>query len=294
MSKPRLAISFSGGRSSAVMLHRCLELYDKTHDILITFANTGREHEETLRFVDAVDRHFAGGKVVWIESVINGPGKGPTAREVTFETASRQGEPMEAAIKKHGVFCVTHKQCTSRLKTEPMLWWRKQQGWENGTYDTAIGIRADESDRMSEKKAERRLIYPLVKEGWTKALVNKFMSQFEWDLRLPNGDADGNCINCFKKSFRKLYTVAKRDPKRFLFNERMERKYGNVNKGKKKQAEPRVFYRGRCSTAELIVRAHTEDFEEYEDDRLDDKPFEPWWDNEEGCGGSCEAGADDE
>ena len=84
--KPRLACSFSGGRSSAVMLWLCLKLYGDTHDILITFANTGSEAEETLRFVHAVDQHFADGKVVWIEAEFHEAGRGPTAKVVTYET----------------------------------------------------------------------------------------------------------------------------------------------------------------------------------------------------------------
>lgn len=115
--KPRLAISFSGGRSSAVMLKRCLDLYDETHEISIVFANTGCEHEETLRFVDAVNRNFADGRVVWVEAEFHELGKGPTAKIVDFESASRNGEPFEAAIAKHGIFCTTHfKYCEQREK----------------------------------------------------------------------------------------------------------------------------------------------------------------------------------
>lgn len=136
------------------MLKLCVDKYAETHDMLITFANTGCEHEETLRFADAVDRHFAGGKVVWIEAIINEAGKGPTAKVVDYETAARNGEPFRAAIEKHGVFSKSHPQCTSRLKEEPMISYRRQMGWEAGSYETAIGIRADEADRCSSKARE--------------------------------------------------------------------------------------------------------------------------------------------
>ena len=49
--RPRLAISFSGGRSSAVMAKLCIDRYRDTHDILVAFVNTGQEMEDTLRFV---------------------------------------------------------------------------------------------------------------------------------------------------------------------------------------------------------------------------------------------------
>lgn len=290
--KPRLAISFSGGRSSAVMLHQCLEEYSDSHDLLITFANTGCEHEDTLRFVDAADKHFCqpkGHKVVWIEAEIHGPGKGPTAKVVSYETASRNGEPFEAAIAKHGIFCKTHPQCTSRLKEEPMISYRRQCGWGPGTYDTAIGIRADEVDRMSSRAKERRFVYPLIKHGWTKPKVTAFMAQFDWDLKIPN-DAFGNCVWCWKKSKRKLMTVAKAEPWRLDFPGAMERKYGHVTKGASEQGEPRTFFRGRQSAQDVLRDAFTLNFEPYSD-----KPIE--WQEEldlgSGCGDSCEIGSDE-
>lgn len=292
----RLAISFSGGRSSAVMVHECLKLFRDSHEIRITFCNTGQEHEETLRFVDAVDRHFCrpmGHEVVWIEAEIHGPGKGPTARVVTYDTASRNGEPFEAAIAKHGIFCMSHPQCTSRLKTEPMEWFRKSQGWDPGTYDTAIGIRYDERIRMSRKAEQKRLVYPLVDGKWTKEGVNLFMRQFDWDLRLPN-DAFGNCVWCFKKSNRKLMTVAKENPGYFDFPGRMERKYGNVNNGDQEQLEPRVFFRKRLSAQDILKMAFTESFEPYQDDKFDKHGnFDEWLDSGTSCSESCEIGSED-
>lgn len=287
-----MAVSFSGGRSSAVMLKRCLELYDDTHDLLITFANTGCEHEETLRFVDAVDRNFASGRVVWIEGEFHGPGKGPTARVVDFASAARNGEPFRKAIEKHGVFNTTHPQCTSRLKEEPMIAFRRQQGWGPGTYETAIGIRADECDRMSTRRKEKRFVYPLVSEGWTKKNVNEYMAQFDWDLRLPS-DAFGNCVWCWKKSLRKLMTVAQQDPKAFDFPGEMERRHGWVNKGDQPQPNPRVFFRGELSAQDIVAMAHTEDFEPWTDKKFEQMEFfHPLMDTGGGCGDSCEVGAD--
>lgn len=292
VGKPRLAISFSGGRSSAVMLNRCLERFSNSHEILITFANTGCEDERTLEFVDAVDRNFAGGRVVWIEAEIHERGKGVTAKVVNFETAARKGEPFEAFIAKHGVPCKTHPQCTSRLKEEPMLSYRRQYGWEPGSYETAIGIRADEVDRISSKWKEKRFVYPLIKEGWTKTSVNRFMAQYDWDLKLPN-DAWGNCVWCWKKSFRKLMTVARRDPQAFEFPQRMEAVHGMVHNSKVPPDKPRRFFRENTSTETLLAMSQTAEFKEYEDDILEPVLFEWWWDLGGGCGDSCEVGADE-
>ena len=288
----RLAISFSGGRSSAVMLKLCLDKYSSTHDIKITFANTGCEHEETLKFVDAADRNWcrpAGYEVEWIESVMNEPGVGPSAKRVDFQSASRNGEPFRAAIEKHGVFSKSHPQCTSRLKEEPLLWWRRQCGWSPHSYDVAIGIRADEADRMSEKRKQKRFIYPLVEAGWKKSDVNQFMAQFEWDLKLPS-DAWGNCVWCWKKSLRKLMTVAKNDPAAFDFPGEMERRHGWVNRGSQEQKDPRVFFRENRSAQDIVVMAHTQKFKEYQDSQEVQATLFGPLDIGGGCGDSCEIG----
>ena len=276
------------------MLHRCLEKYGKSHDIRIVFCNTGSEHNATLDFVDAVDRNFAGGKVVWIEAVINGGGEGVSHRIVDYDFADRENGPMRDAIAKYGVFCRTHPNCTARLKGEPFRHYLESIGWEHGTYDTAIGIREDEADRMSPKRKEQRLVYPLIEEHWRKQDVNDFMARFDWDLKLPS-DAFGNCVWCWKKSFRKLMTVAKTNPEYFDFPGEMERKYGNKSNGKTEQKDNRVFFRERMSAQDVLKKAFTETFEPHSD-KADPQGnlFNPLAliDLGGGCGDSCEIGAD--
>ena len=47
-------ISFSGGRTSGYMLYHILEAYDGKlpDDVVVAFANTGKERSETLDFVN--------------------------------------------------------------------------------------------------------------------------------------------------------------------------------------------------------------------------------------------------
>ena len=292
MGKPRIAISFSGGRSSARMAALVYDQYSETHDIKSCFVNTGLEDERSLEFAHAMDEHIFKGTLVWLEAEIHGPDVGPTAKVVTFETASRNGEPYEAAVRKHGVFNTAYKQCNSRLKTEPMRWWRASEGWPFGSYDTAIGIRADEIDRCSDTAIEDRIIYPLIDAGITKGDVNRWCAQFEWDLKLPN-DAWGNCVGCFKKTLRKLMTVAKEKPEVFDFYDRMEREYGHIHNGKEPQEKPRVFYRGHRSAAD-VVRLSTEPFREYSGATQYQRGlFSQELDVGGGCGESCEIGADE-
>lgn len=60
-------ISFSGGRTSGYMLAKIVEAHGGKlpADVLPIFANTGKEHEKTLEFVQACSERIA--PVTWIE-----------------------------------------------------------------------------------------------------------------------------------------------------------------------------------------------------------------------------------
>lgn len=296
MTKPRLSISNSGGRTSALMTKLCLEQYKDTHEIVVTFANTGQEHEETLLFIKRCDDYF-GFKTVWLEAVIGPTGVGTRHRCVTFESASRNGEPFEAYIRKHGIPNKGCPQCTSRLKTEVMESYLKTLGFKRGkklNYNTAIGIRADEMDRISSVHKKKRYVYPLVRDGITKADVLAFWKRQPFDLNLP-GEHYGNCVTCWKKSYRKLMTIAVEQPQRFEFFDRMEKEHKMTMSD---QGKGRVFFRDNKSCQDII--------------EMSKQPFELYSDNEKkrnkrkltimpddlldvgsSCGESCEIGADE-
>ena len=61
-------ISFSGGRTSAYMLWHILDAHDGKlpDDVHVCFANTGKEREETLRFVHECATRW-GVRVRWLE-----------------------------------------------------------------------------------------------------------------------------------------------------------------------------------------------------------------------------------
>lgn len=296
MNKPKLAISFSGGRTSAVMTKLCVEKFKDSHDIAITFANTGCEHENTLRFVDQCDKHFGWG-VVWLEAVVGGRGEGIRHKKFDFSTASRQGEPFEEYIKKHGLPAPSHPHCTSRLKEDVMTSYRKYElGWKDGTYDTAIGIRADEMDRMSAKRKEKRFVYPLADAGWKKEDVKRECASWPFDLDLK-GEHYGNCVWCWKKSMRKLLTLAKDDPSNFDFPARMEREHRHTNITDPSIKDYRTMFRKNMGAVDILEMAKTTNFEPYEDiDQLDmgfNQPnYDVFLDTGSACGESCEIGAD--
>ncbi len=89
-------MSFSGGRTSAFMLKQILDAHGGTlpADVHVCFANTGRELEETLTFVDECSRRWAV-PIVWLEYDADAPHH---TRIVDHAIASRDGEPFRAVI----------------------------------------------------------------------------------------------------------------------------------------------------------------------------------------------------
>lgn len=300
----RLSISFSMGETSALMTKLVLERWQHLYDeIVILTANTSEENEESLEFGDWCDRNlFAplGHRIVWLEALVNPVlGEGIRAKVVTFETASRNGEVFEAFIRKHGLPNAKFKNCTSTLKERVFDAYRRDQlDWAPGTYDTAIGIRADEIDRCSEHREARRLLYPLA-HTWptTKPMVNTFWR--DQPRRLELKGYQGNCKWCWKKSPRKRLTLMLETPEVFEFPARMERDYGLVGPEFLKEGTPegyrRVFFRGNQSVEDLRRQAAGlgPDFVKAPNDADVYVPFDPELDVADSCEESCEVGADE-
>lgn len=287
--KPRISISFSGGRTSAVMTKLALQKYSITHEIKVTFANTGQEHQETLKFIKRCDDTFRF-NTIWLEAVVDPErGKGIRHRVVNYNTASRDGRPFQEYIAKYGIPNMASPQCTTRLKEDVMRSYLRSEGWLNNTFDTFIGIRADEADRQSARAKESRLVYPLIEHGWTKEKVIAEVRSWGFDLNIP--EHHGNCTWCWKKSRRKLLTIAKNNPEFLDFPSRMEAEYSQHKTKLNKSADGRrLFFRGHLSTEDLF-RMAKEPFEEFTDKHA--LPFDENLDFGVGCGESCEIGSDE-
>lgn len=291
----KLAISFSGGRTSAVMTDVLLKKFpDK--EIEITFANTGLEHPDTLRFVSDCDRNLFGGKVVWLEAVVDPEhGKGIRHKIVSFETAARNGEPYRDAVEKYGLFNPTSPSCTARTKVEPMESYLKTKGFFRGkklNYETAIGIRADEIDRISEMHKKQGLIYPLADLGYRKRDVKEYCRKWDFDLKIP--EHYGNCVGCWKKTFRKLATVSKEIPASFNFWRKIESDFKSVKTENNHDPDTgyRRIFRDQKTVDDIFQIADRPDFKPYRD--IDDQQSEfGWMDLGGSCGDSCEIYSDE-
>jgi len=248
-----LLVSFSGGETSAFMGQWLKKNYIKYgyENIVFVFANTGLENEETLKFVQQCDEHW-NLNIKWVECKINiEKGQGTRYYLTDFNNAKRNGEPFESMIVKYGIPNQSAPHCTRELKQNPIKAFAKD--FFNGDkYDTAIGIRMDEVDRMNAKAKEMHFIYPLIKKDMipaTKPMINFFWKQMPFRLELKG--YQGNCLTCWKKADKKLFQIYKENPKAFEFMDRMEREYPlNSNTGKKE-----VFFRNNRSASDIIFQA---------------------------------------
>jgi len=293
--KPKILISFSGGRTSAYMTWWMQNIWkdrDK-YEMIVVFANTGKEREETLEFVRECDRYF-GFKTVWIETIVNPiNGEGVTAKVVDFNSASRNGEPFEECIKKHGIPNQSFPHCTRVLKAAPIKSYARSIGWKK--YFTAIGIRKDEPQRLNWERAKKEMfIYPLALDNpVTKSDINLFWSKQPFDLKLKS--FEGNCDMCWKKATRKLMTLHVDNPKMFNWWQEMETKYGQFTPESRSHnaTPPYTFYRNGTSVQEIIDESQLP-FEKAKDESKMIDMFKQmaFWDTEldsnGGCTESCE------
>lgn len=282
--KDRLLVSFSGGKTSAYMMVRIFkELRHQWSEITVCFANTGQEHEKTLVYVRDMAALY-GIPVVWLEAVpVMEHGVGTGHKIVSFETAARKGEPFRAAIEKFGIPNSQFPHCNRELKLRPITSYLRSIGWDTGSYNTAIGIRADEADRMSANAEKDGLIYPLVKWLVTKQDVLQWDREQPVKLGIP--EHWGNCVWCWEKSYRKLATISTQLPEVFEFPKEMEIKHVNTGAGR----GDRRFFRGRLTANDIFELARNPNFVPFVDGQA---WIDPELDVGGSCGDSCEIGAD--
>jgi hypothetical protein len=252
--KEKLAVQFSGGRTSAFMCWWLLQNKTDEYDMTFCFQNTGQEHENTLKFVDQCDKAF-GLNLHWIEADVKEKGVGTSYKIVDYRTASRHGEPFEAMCRKFGLPNSDFPHCTRELKIEPFK--KFALDYIGKQYSQALGIRADEPKRLKQTSTDNKKIFPLAYDKpMTKGDILLWWRSQPFDLDIS--EHLGNCVNCWKKSDRKLYTLAKENPEVFDFTRMIENKYGlSSNYGKLKESDRRFLFRGDRTSDDIFRDSNT-------------------------------------
>lgn len=236
MRKPYLldtpaVVSFSGGRTSGKMTWEIVQAFGGTlpDDVKVIFCNTGKERPETLDFVERCSQRW-GVPVTWLEYRYD---NGPAFVEVDYVTASRNGEPLEAAITARAgdsgyLPNPLVRYCTIETKILTTIRYLKSVGWDHWT--NAIGFRADEPARLAKLKAgigrcqEEHAVAPLALAGITKADVLAWWRRQPFDLKLQPWES--NCDHCFLKDKRYILAGMREDPDSAAWWIRMEQRGG--------------------------------------------------------------------
>lgn len=228
---------FSGGRTSGYMLRKMLDAFPNYREEYVTiFCNTGKEMPETLDFVHEVETRW-NVPIVWVEysrklaSEIPA-GIFPTPRRnanlardaangekthwykiVTYETASRKGEPFDELLEwMTALPNVVSRGCSMQLKIRTAMRYLFSTGLKE--YASIIGIRKDESHRSVQILANcdsfEHPQFPLIGWGVDESEVTRFWSENCFDLRLKS--YQGNCDLCFLKSKWKRVKLVKENP----------------------------------------------------------------------------------
>lgn len=216
--KEPACISFSGGRTSAFMLYKILEANDGLpNDAIVCFANTGKEEEATLKFVNDCSTNW-NVSIHWVEY----QSSEPKFKKVSYETASRHGEPFEDLIKhKSYLPNPVTRFCSIELKIRTISKYCKSLGFDLGEQDAWVGIRADEPRRAAKIERHRT---PLVSDHVTKEMIGEFWNNNSFDLNLSNNNGvtpNGNCDLCFLKS--KVPSLIQEKPERAIWWSNMEK-----------------------------------------------------------------------
>jgi 3'-phosphoadenosine 5'-phosphosulfate sulfotransferase (PAPS reductase)/FAD synthetase len=210
------------------MLWRVLQAnHGLPDEAVVCFANTGKEDEATLRFVDRCSKEWDV-PITWVEYAEAEETK-DRFRVVDFETASRDGEPFEAIIRRRNYLPnPVSRFCTVEMKVRAIHRYLKSIGWTE--WDSMLGIRADEQRRLAKignqdyGKHEEK-IAPLGRVGVTKETVGEFWRNQPFDLELPNINGvtyHGNCDLCFLKGTSQTMSLIQEKPDRAVWWAKME------------------------------------------------------------------------
>lgn len=231
-------LAVSGGRTSGYMLWRILQAHGGTlpDDVVVCFANTGREMPATLDFVRDMGAHW-NVPIVWLE-FRHGLKPGAKRRHrwaeiVSHNSASRDGEPFDMLLEsKRIVPDRSRRFCTEELKVRTIVRYLTQNlGWEN--WLNVVGFRADEGSMIDDKRAQELAnfgrftsAFPLADAGIQTLDVMRFWRDQPFDLRLDKDGDGGNCDGCFMFSSERIGRMFVKYPERMAWWPRKERQYG--------------------------------------------------------------------
>ncbi len=239
MSIPQV-VSFSGGRTSAYLVHLMEQRRAAGEDVHYVFMDTGAEHPKTYEFVRNVVRHWR--IDLHCLRVIPDPemGKPSTYEELSVDEIGPDLIPWKRMLNKYGHPYVGGAFCTDRMKSVPFTKYC-QERFGKGKYHTWLGIRIDEQNRLKETKG---FSYLADISDFEKQDVIDWWAEQSFDLGIQ--EHLGNCVFCIKKSMQKVALAVMDEPQ-------LAEQFINILDTEIRTGREPVMYRGNNTLKSLIA-----------------------------------------
>lgn len=237
-------VSFSGGRTSAKLVLMAISIYGPDN-VDVVFMDTGAEHPKTYEFIKKLIDVFDV-DLVCLRGDFNQPlGKGVGYNVVPIGDCKFDLKPFSEMMRKYGAPYIGGMFCTDRMKLTPFKKYCDDK-YGKGNYETILGIRADEPNRLKQKKNISYLADICDDE---KQDVLNWWEEQEFDLEIP--EWLGNCVFCPKKSNLKLAASQRDEP--WLYAEWLDMLYSDSVRVDDNTGHWSKMYRGKQSLEQLIA-----------------------------------------
>ena len=282
-------ISFSGGRTSAYLVH----LFKADPNAYFVFMDTGAEHPKTYEFIQNIVKHW-GINLVCLRTVINPEmGVGVAYKVIEIDDLKQDLKPWSEMLKKYGSPYFDMPYCTARMKTEPFEKFCNDR-FGKGNYERWIGIRFDEPKRLPIEILEI-LDFPVHAKAVHQKQGFRYLAEISdftkddvldwWEIQPFDLDIHehlGNCVFCIKKHLPKLALAAKDEQEQAV-------KWIRLTEGNKVRTEGRKYNHQRMYRQRLHMSDVIEIYQEHGRDEIfnalrSSKRYESG-----SCSESCEA-----
>jgi len=238
-------VSFSGGRTSAFLVHLMEQERLKGADVHYVFMDTGAEHPRTYDFIRNIV-HRWGIPLVCIRMVALPMNKGVGYQVVPVKGLTPDLVPFRDMLRKYGAPDAARPHCSNKMKERPFQKYCKDHFGKD--YTTWLGIRADEDHRLGVKAGIRFLaeLSPATKQD-----VLDWWAAQPFDLTIS--EHLGNCVFCVKKADGKLNLAIRDEFGMFLEFAALVNGPEVRTEGLKNPDASRKMYRGHRTVDEMAA-----------------------------------------
>jgi hypothetical protein len=201
-------VSFSGGRTSAYLVHLMEQKRINGWDVEYVFMDTGAEHPKTYEFIKKCVDYFSIELTVLKIEVEPELGKANSYSLHDISSIGWDLSRFKSLVAKYGnPYNPSGGYCTDQIKTQTYKRYLKNL---NGDITSWLGIRMDEPKRLKERDGFR---YLAELSQMHKSDIIGWWAEMPFDLQVP--EFSGNCVFCIKKSPSRIALAQRESPELF-------------------------------------------------------------------------------